>query len=184
MKNWRHIFAQTKPYPHYFGLADGAMHHHIYAHLQAYDVPCIALLEREEIPPENQTWLFELRENDLFTQWYLQESRNNYWGAVLGSGQTVLELAKHLRQFLTVQDETGRLHWMRAYDPRVLRAYMTALNAQQRTALFTPELGWWAEKIGATNQILYYGMQNDQIVSMEINFNSEQSCCGSEDGQC
>lgn len=172
MQTWWQILAQTNPYPHYYGLADGARNHYIYAHLQAYEVPCVAVLEREDIPPEHRVWLFELREHELFSQWYLLESRGKHWGVMLGSPLTLLALANHLQQFLTVQDEAGRLHWIRAYDPRVLRAYLSVLDDQQRMALFAPQLSWWAENSGLPNQVNYYGMQENQIACQTFTIES------------
>ena len=157
------IIAQGKPYPHYYGLADGAMNHYIYAHLQAYEVPCVALLNREDLPPEQRAWLFELRKDHLFSQWYLQESQGKYWGVIFGTPLALSELAAHLLHFFTVQDEAGCLHWIRAYDPRVTRAYLSALNDEQRAALFEPQLGWWAEDLAYDNPVIHYQMQEGKL---------------------
>lgn len=184
MQNLWQIVSQMDAYPHYYGLADGALNHYIYAHLQAYEVPCIAVLGREDVPPEQRPWLFELSPDDLFSQWYLQESEGKCWGVVLGCALKLPALAQHLQHFLTVQDETGRLHWIRAYDPRVLRAYLSVLDDQQRMALFSPQLGWWAEKIGFASQITYYGMQDGKLFSKLISVTSPTTCCAKGDGQC
>ena len=86
------IIAQESPYPHYYGLADGAMNHYIYAHLQAYEIPRVALLDREDLPPEQRVWLFKLRTDHLFSQWYLPESQGKYWGVILGSPLALSEI--------------------------------------------------------------------------------------------
>lgn len=184
MQNLWQIVSQMDTYPHYYGLADGALSHYIYAHLQAFEVPSLAVLDREDIPPEQRPWLFELRPDDLFSQWYLQESEGKCWGVVLGCPLKLPALAQHLQQFLTVQDETGRLHWIRAYDPRVLRAYLSVLDEQQRMALFGPQLGWWAERIGFAPQIIHHGMQDGKLFSKPMSIAPSNDCCELGEGQC
>ncbi len=178
------IVAQANPYPHYYGLADGALNSYIYAHLQAFEVPSMAVLDREDIPPEQRAWLFELRPDDLFSQWYLQESQGKCWGVVLGCPLKLPALAQHLQQFLTVQDETGRLHWIRAYDPRVLSAYLSVLDDPQRMALFGPQLGWWAERIGFASEIIYYGVEDGHLSSKLMSVAPSNDCCAPGEGQC
>lgn len=150
----------------HYGMADGTAHHHLYGHLEAYNHPKLALYEHKELNKEDQPWLFPLSENDRYSDWYLQESLGNYWGVILSSSLTLLELGNHLKHHLIVQDEQNQRHLMRLYDPRVLPAYLDALDATQQADFFLPLQHLWTDKPGQKNHWRCYSHQ--QAISFKV----------------
>lgn len=59
------------------------------------------------------------------------------WASYLRSEKPLLELRRHLRQFLMVQLEAGADPvYFRFYDPEVLRVYMRSCDAEERRPWF------------------------------------------------
>ena len=83
-------------------------------------------------------YLVELRRDDPFTQWVVENSWEKSWGVFAGSPATLNELKRHFRTFLTVYDEEGSSLYFRFYDPRVLRIYLPTCNAMELGIVFGP----------------------------------------------
>lgn len=68
------------------------------------------------------------------------------WGVLWGQSMAVLlrsqaglnEVRAHLRRFLMVQDENGKLLYFRFYDPRILRAFLPACMQAEAASFFGP----------------------------------------------
>ena len=59
------------------------------------------------------------------------------WASFLRSGRPLLELRRHLRQFLMVHlDGAEDPVYFRFYDPEVLRVYMQSCTAEERRPWF------------------------------------------------
>ena len=149
--------------PHYYAMADGLAHAHIYAHLEAYDHPKYNLFEHDELTAEQQPWLFPLYEKDSYSDWYLQESMGNYWGVMLSSTLPLAQLGEHLQQHLIVQDEHSKRHLIRLYDPRVLQPFLEVLTEKQTTTFFTPIQHIWADDCGKAGHWRSYTYRDKQI---------------------
>ncbi|NJD05575.1 MAG: DUF4123 domain-containing protein [Methylococcaceae bacterium] len=100
-----------------------------------------------QLPPELQTtapYLLELPPTSQRTRDLLNRAWGNAWGIFL-SVNDPSNLRHHLRQFLRVQDETGRKLIFRYYDPRVLRVFLPTCDMAQLHTLFGPIRNYWAE---------------------------------------
>ncbi len=60
------------------------------------------------------------------------------WGFFLVAPAPLAEVRRHLRRFLTVEDEEGEALTFRFYDPRVLRPFLAAATDGERRAFFGP----------------------------------------------
>jgi len=161
-----------------YGLADGAANAYIHAHLQVHNVPHLALYKDKGLPEEQSPWLFPLTQKETFSEWYLQESPAQYWGILLATALPLVKLADHLRNYLTMQDEQGKLHLMRFYDPRVTNAYLDALTAQQRQGFFKPGLQLWTDAPGQGHTLLHYleanSFEDNRLENKNLENNSQQ----------
>lgn len=147
-----------------YGIADGAMSPYIYAHLQAYEVPYLALYKNKDLPDENCPLLFPLKPQETFSEWYLQESLSQYWGILLTTPLPLARLAEHLQAFITMQDEQGKLYLMRFYDPRVIKAFFDALSLEQMQGFFKPGLHLWADALGFPQVLQQYQIKHGQQI--------------------
>jgi len=166
-----------------YGVADGAANAYIHAHLQAHDVPHRALYQDKGLPEEQSPWLFPLTQKETYSEWYLQESPGQYWGILIVTPLSLVELAEHLHDYLTMQDEQGKLHLMRFYDPRVIKAYLDALTMAQSQGFFKPGLQLWADAPGQAQTMYHYVQhqsvqrqaQHAQADQSQIHINTQQS---------
>lgn len=81
--------------------------------------------------------------NRLMARW-LDEGWGRAWGVFLKIGDPS-NLRHHLRKFLKVKDESGRVLIFRYYDPRVLRAYLPTCTPDELRQLFGPIASWSVE---------------------------------------
>jgi hypothetical protein len=81
--------------------------------------------------------LVELFPNHRLTATLLYEGWGQAWG-VFVKIEDPSNLRHHLRKFLKVQDEDGRVLLFRYYDPRVLRSYLPTCTVDELRRLFGP----------------------------------------------
>ena len=67
------------------------------------------------------------------------------WGVFLSAATDRYALRKHLRHFLKVQTEAGKVLLFRYYDPRVLLPFLGAVNTEERRTFFGPIDCFWVE---------------------------------------
>ena len=72
-----------------------------------------------------------------FTPKLIEMAWGNSWGVFLRIDD-FSRLRPHLRSFLRVSDEDGRILFFRYYDPRVLRAYLPTCQTDELRAVFGP----------------------------------------------
>jgi hypothetical protein len=81
--------------------------------------------------------LIEIAPTYAFTRKLLDMGWGKSWGIFLRIKDSS-NLRYHLRTFLRVQDEAGRILLFRYYDPRVLRVYLPTCRADELRAVFGP----------------------------------------------
>jgi hypothetical protein len=59
------------------------------------------------------------------------------WGIYLTCGEPLADVRKHLRRFLTV-DQNGQNVLLRYYDPRILRVFLPVCTAEEVTEFYGP----------------------------------------------
>lgn len=72
------------------------------------------------------------------TERFFAQGFHDSWGVLLAYTGPIKPLYRHLRQFLRVQTEDGRLLGFRWYDPRVLRVYLPTCTAEEMEQFFGP----------------------------------------------
>jgi len=82
--------------------------------------------------------LVVLEAEDRFTRLLIDEGWGNSWGVYFRTEVPMMEVRRHLRTFLRVKDERGRILIFRWYDPRVLRRYLPTCTAYELEAVFGP----------------------------------------------
>ncbi len=81
-------------------------------------------------------YLVQLKRDCEFTLWLLENGWSNSWNIFLSTRSSMKMLRKQLRKFLTVVAEDGETLVFRFYDPRVMKAFMRNIDAQQSQQLF------------------------------------------------
>ena len=83
-------------------------------------------------------YLVELSKDGPFLSYLIEQGWGNSWGIYLRSDRGMMEVRRHLRHFLRVQDESGRRLIFRWYDPRVLRVYLPTCYPEEIRTFFGP----------------------------------------------
>jgi hypothetical protein len=123
-----------------FAVLDAAREDRLPAFLQAYGVEHVSLYEGKggdglrDVAP----YLVLLPKTSPLWPMLMNEGWGNSWGIYLNSDADLTVLRDHLRRFLTVKAEDGRLLYFRFYDPRVLRVFIPACTPEESAALFGP----------------------------------------------
>ena len=81
--------------------------------------------------------LIELSPNYTFTPKLIEMAWGQSWGVFLRI-KDAANLRTHLRGFLRVRNESGRILMFRYYDPRVLRVYLSTCRADELRTVFGP----------------------------------------------
>jgi hypothetical protein len=94
-----------------------------------------------DLPPKVQAvspYLVKLEPGESLAKRILSQGWGESWGVILRTETGAQNLRRHLRQFLRVQDETGRKLLFRYYDPRVLRVYLPTCTPDELRTFFGP----------------------------------------------
>lgn len=83
-------------------------------------------------------FLVALPAGSPFLEEVIRDGWGKSWGVFLTCPLDFAAVRKHLRRFLLVNLPNGRRAYFRFYDPRVLRAFLPTLNAQETTDFFGP----------------------------------------------
>jgi hypothetical protein len=89
-------------------------------------------------------YLVEVAPTSTFTPTLIEMGWGNSWGVFLRIKDS-LNLRHHLRGFLRVRDESGRILIFRYYDPRVLRAYLPTCRPDELRTVFGPIASYLVE---------------------------------------
>jgi len=83
-------------------------------------------------------WLLRLVPGHPYVEQFFARGWHQSWGILLACAAPSRELRRHLRRFLRVRTEDGRILVFRYYDPRVLRAYLPTCTPAEIGAFFGP----------------------------------------------
>src|ERR1700682_51153 len=83
-------------------------------------------------------WLLRLVSGQPYVEQFFARGWNQSWGTLLACAAPSRDLRRHLRRFLRVRTEDGRILVFRYYDPRVLRAYLPTCTPEEIAAFFGP----------------------------------------------
>ena len=82
--------------------------------------------------------LLRIGRGHAYTEQLFQMGWRSAWGFLFASAADPKVLRRHLRRFLRVRTEAGRILAFRYYDPRVLRVYLPTCTPEEVRALFGP----------------------------------------------
>jgi hypothetical protein len=132
----------------------------LYAVLDAAHTPRILQLLRESVEPhaslfdgvkgeamgETAPYLVPLPPASRLLESLVLEGFGKRWGIFVASRATPVELRRHLRRFLLVEDdETRERLYFRFFDPRVMDDFLATATARQRALLFAELERLWVE---------------------------------------
>src|SRR5262245_46615663 len=124
---------KAEPHLKVWTILDGARDEQIYRAYLGYSADRCCL-SAGALPAELQMtapYLVQLDRDDKFTRYLLDTGWGNSWGVFFRSDEVLERLRRHLRTFLRVTDESGRILVFRYYDPRVLRVYLPTCTAEE-----------------------------------------------------
>ena len=129
-----------------WALLDLARDPHIYTELLESRLEFLCLYSGR-LPRELEIMaphMVELLPGHRFVHRLLDEGWGRSWGVFVAI-QDPTSLRRHLRRFLKVRDEAGRMLLFRFYDPRVLRAYLPTCRRDELAEVFGPVARYLAE---------------------------------------
>jgi hypothetical protein len=92
--------------------------------------------------------LVQLEHRNPHSQELIESAWGNSWGVFLKCNGELEAVRRHFRQFLSVQDTSGKLLVFRFYDPRVLRVYLPTCRSNELRTVFGPTKCFWVEGEG------------------------------------
>ena len=135
---WRSSDASTSI--RVYALLDAARSDQIYPKILKSEMENSCLFRGEKA--QELAWvapyLVELKREDPFVRWLLENGWGKSWGIFIVSSADFGDLKRHLQSFLTVYDEEGNSLLFRYYDPRVFRVYLPTCNADELKTVFGP----------------------------------------------
>ncbi|MBS2025108.1 MAG: DUF4123 domain-containing protein [Deltaproteobacteria bacterium] len=123
-----------------YAILDGARQRNVRAWVVSTKAPSWCLY-RGDIPDtlaNAAPWLLRMGRGHDFTETFFKIGWRNAWGILLATDAPSKELYRHLRKFLKVKTEGGRIMSFRYYDPRVLRAYLPTCTKAELDFVFGP----------------------------------------------
>lgn len=99
-------------------------------------------------------YLIKIEKNKALTKPFIEKGWDNNWGIVLSSEAKFDIIKRHLRKFITVEDEEGKMMMFRYYDPEVLRIFLPTCNPDQLNMFFGPVKKYYVNN--EENQISMY----------------------------
>ena len=141
----QHLFSE--PETRVFAVLDGASIEGLLDHLYD-DEPDFVCLYRGRLAPdmaEVAPYLVELKPEEPFTRWVLENCWGKHWGIFAASPEGIRTLRQHFRRFTMVQDPDGKHLYFRFYDPRVLRVFLPTCNEAELAEFFGPVVAYVLE---------------------------------------
>jgi hypothetical protein len=83
-------------------------------------------------------WLLRVVPGDPRIEEFFARGWGQSWGILFTSDAPSRELRRHLRRFLRVRTQRGRILAFRYYDPRILRVYLPTCTPAETAAFFGP----------------------------------------------
>lgn len=152
-----------------YAILDGARDELVHAWVQAsYLENCC--LYSGDLPKEMLTtapWLVRLESGNKWTNRILARAWSNSWGVFLRTETSVAQLRNHLRRFLRVRDESGRILLFRYYDPRVLRVYLPTCTSTELSTVFGPVQAFIVENSRGTSAF-EFGFTGGKLTEKQI----------------
>jgi hypothetical protein len=152
-----HILGALHPSEPIYAVLDGARDRRIVPWIAGTRAPawCLYRGELEDDLRHAAPHLLRLGRGHRFTEELFERGFGRAWGILFTSAAPPGELRRHLRKFLRVRTEDGRLLSFRYYDPRVLRAFLPTCTQDELSQLFGPITSLVAESAEEGQAHLY-----------------------------
>ena len=137
-----------------WALLDCARDHRIYPALRTSQLDHLCLFSGR-LHPEVEAaapHIVELSPGYRFTPKLIEMAWGQSWGVFVRIKDGT-NLRAHLRRFLRVRDESGRILMFRYYDPRVLRVYLPTCTTEELRTVFGPVSSYVVEAEDAASVI-------------------------------
>ena len=120
--------------------------------------------------------LIEVAPTFTFTPKLLDMGWGNSWGVFLRIADPS-DLRLHLRRFLRVKDESGKVLLFRYYDPRVLRIYLPTCRADELRTVFGPISSYLVEDHTGHN-LIEFSFDGNQLRERRISLMPDDAAGG------
>ncbi|MBM3748746.1 MAG: DUF4123 domain-containing protein [Acidobacteria bacterium] len=140
-----HLFGEAGLSP--FAVLDGASAPDLLDKLDTLR-PEYACLYRGALKPdmaEVAPYLVRLEQGVEFTRWVLEEGWGKHCGIFALAAVNLIEMRRHFRTMVIVDDPEGDPLLFRFYDPRVLRVYLPTCEPREVAAMFGPVTSYLLE---------------------------------------
>jgi hypothetical protein len=108
------------------------------------EIMCLYKGEAAESMADIAPYLVKL---DVFMyHWIKDNIWQEPWGIAFQSSASIEDLHRHLRKFLMVRDEAGKLMWFRYYDPRVLPTFLESCTEDELKKFCGPIHTYWCQQ--------------------------------------
>ena len=107
-------------------------------------------------------YLFSIRQDTPFADWYFKEGKGQSWGILLFANAAFEDVYKHFRKFLMTKTEDGEQLYFRFYDPRVLRIFLPTCEPPQLKELFGSVRHFLTESENP-EEVLQFWFENGQL---------------------
>jgi hypothetical protein len=121
--------------------------------------------------------LIELSPSYRFTPRLIEMGWGQSWGVFLRTKDTS-NLRHHLRGFLRVRDESGRILMFRYYDPRVLRVYLPTCRPDELRTVFGPISSYLVEGEDGKS-LIEFEFDGNQLHERRTTLTGQQSATAS-----
>lgn len=108
-------------------------------------------------------FLLELHATDSVTDEILHRGWNDAWGVLVQSESSFHTLRRHLRTFLRVRTDSGKVLLFRYYDPRVLNIYLPTCLPEELALLFGDKISAAFTCSADTLNVWRYHVQNGTL---------------------
>lgn len=159
----------TEPALSFFTVLDGARDPQIYGAVPVAKVEYRPLFmgPLPRVMAEAAPYLVRFEPDSRFAEWLGDQGWGMDWGIFLRSRARLDEVARHLRRYLRVNDEDGKVIYFRFYDPRVLRAYLATCDGEELAAFFGPIDSFMAES-ETGEELMVYRVEESRLVTRAI----------------
>jgi hypothetical protein len=151
-----------------WAVLDCARDHRIYPALRNSQLDYLCLFSGR-LHPEVEAaapYLIELSPNYRFTPKLIEMAWGQSWGVFVRI-KDAANLRTHLRSFLRVRNESGRVLLFRYYDPRVLRVYIPTCRADELRTVFGP-IGSYAVEAEDGRSVIEFAFDGNALRERRI----------------
>jgi len=155
-------------------IADGALDKEIDTNLEIYQPEYRTLYPEDYSKAAGyaQPFLIDIKNNNEFTEWFLEKGYGNSRGIYVLSTQNIDTLANNIKDFtIGHMTEGNKETFFRFYDPKIFPVFLRILCANQVAQVFAEQTYWLCENLVATEELDVFSYREDKMYKCSHNLN-------------